>query len=425
MKWAKWMLVAVAVAVGMLFASVVWGAKVDHAAGNASSMRECVSESGRIKNLEKQLNRVENRLETYRRRQDSMLAEMDATWTNRFQLLDSELEARHSATLTKEINHLQKESRVSITNALALRKQVFFWVTLVFGAIVIASFVGVLIVVRKNNSEAHIALYCFEVALMVGVLALIGAGAFHLADRIIDLGAKGGNVQNITSPEANQAVLQAYEQLSNELGRWGALLGVLGTFFGLVFPVGAYLLQIKSVNREGEKILASTKNFIHGQQLDFAKKMQEMVDEKTCDLDAKVKAKVDEIWLEYARLQSDVTIKSFNLLTMAEADSNNKKSQIILFLHWIFDVSSVLQSLTRICDNKVQKTILKDLILEFKEAKKNKHLAALEKALIPAFRKASCAINIDVSSLEQQCPNEMRELKPFLLVCGLLRKEQD
>ena len=84
---------------------------------------------------------------------------------------------------------------------------------------------------------------------LVAILALICIGAFLLLNRIVDFGANGRPFYGITSPEANQAMLQAYEQLSNELARWGALIGVLGAFFGLVLPVGGYLLQVKAVER--------------------------------------------------------------------------------------------------------------------------------------------------------------------------------
>ena len=60
----------------------------------------------------------------------------------------------------------------------------------------------------------------------------------------------------------SDAVLEAYDQLNSELSRWFTVFAVLGTFFGLVLPIGGYLLQIKEAERKKEEIYSDIKSLI-------------------------------------------------------------------------------------------------------------------------------------------------------------------
>lgn len=51
------------------------------------------------------------------------------------------------------------------------------------------------------------------------------------------------------------SVVAAYESLSNELSSWMAIMGIFATVFGLLLPIGSYLLQRQSLKDEKEGIM--------------------------------------------------------------------------------------------------------------------------------------------------------------------------
>lgn len=60
----------------------------------------------------------------------------------------------------------------------------------------------------------------------------------------------------------DQAIVAAYESLSNELSSWMAIMGLFATVFGLVIPIGSYLLQQQSLSREKKELKDDVKDKI-------------------------------------------------------------------------------------------------------------------------------------------------------------------
>ena len=57
-----------------------------------------------------------------------------------------------------------------------------------------------------------------------------------------------------TVKDDDSSIVAAYESLSNELSSWLAIIGLFATVFGLVIPIGSYLLQRQSLNDEKEEL---------------------------------------------------------------------------------------------------------------------------------------------------------------------------
>jgi hypothetical protein len=53
------------------------------------------------------------------------------------------------------------------------------------------------------------------------------------------------------------SVVAAYESLSNELSSWMAIMGIFATVFGLLIPIGSYLLQRQSLKDEKADMMKS------------------------------------------------------------------------------------------------------------------------------------------------------------------------
>lgn len=54
--------------------------------------------------------------------------------------------------------------------------------------------------------------------------------------------------------KGDMSIITAYELLSNELSSWMAIMGLFATVFGLVIPIGGYLLQQRSLKEERDRI---------------------------------------------------------------------------------------------------------------------------------------------------------------------------
>ena len=99
--------------------------------------------------------------------------------------------------------------------------------------------------------------------------------AWHFMDKMVDVlkcGSRNQDVSLCTNGVSRSAitmnvsgvdnkvegsdlsVVAAYESLSNELSSWMAIMGIFATVFGLLIPIGSYLLQRQSLKDEKEVI---------------------------------------------------------------------------------------------------------------------------------------------------------------------------
>ena len=372
-----------------------------------------------LKGVEIQLGRVEERIEAYRRHQDSALAEMDATWTNRLHALENNIDACRESATQKEVESIRAQSQTILQKALkeaqsehdknsselrkrveSGRKGIIFWGLLVFGAIAAVALLVLCCVALFSKQVGNNLLYCIEVILLVAVLALISFGAFHLLSRIVDLGTSGCAMQAITSPERNEAVLQAYEQLSNELERWIALLGILGTFFGLVLPVGAYLLQLKAVNREEEKV-------------------EPLVQKKLKHFEEELGVQMQQSWKAFASMQYDENLKCFQNLREQPAPLPNAGQRTWLWVQWISSVIAVIQALLRVHNDAFARPKLKALIQELQGVQLLHDFAAMQEYFRNQYQNGTCQLEVGVDVLRRHCPDEMKELEELLNFFGI------
>lgn len=65
-----------------------------------------------------------------------------------------------------------------------------------------------------------------------------------------------GHIDEIPKPQdCSPSIMEAYESLSNELSSWMAIMGIFAAVFGLLIPLGSFLLQRQSLKDEREAIL--------------------------------------------------------------------------------------------------------------------------------------------------------------------------
>lgn len=83
----------------------------------------------------------------------------------------------------------------------------------------------------------------------------------------------------------NSAIIEAYDSLSNELSSWMAIMGIFATIFGLLIPIGSYLLQRQSLRDERESIMKE----VEKSRDDVFVKIQESVDRMPVNMAEKMK----------------------------------------------------------------------------------------------------------------------------------------
>ena len=83
----------------------------------------------------------------------------------------------------------------------------------------------------------------------------------------------------------NSAIIEAYDSLSNELSSWMAIMGIFATVFGLLIPIGSYLLQKQSLRDERESIMKE----VEKSRDDVFVKIQESVDKMPVNIAEKMK----------------------------------------------------------------------------------------------------------------------------------------
>lgn len=112
---------------------------------------------------------------------------------------------------------------------------------------------------------------------LVPIVVVISVLAFswHFMDNMIDVLKCGNRIQDASSctnglhqsaitmnvlgvdnkvDGSDLSVVAAYESLSNELSSWMAIMGIFATVFGLLIPIGSYLLQRQSLKDERENL---------------------------------------------------------------------------------------------------------------------------------------------------------------------------
>ena len=421
----SWLLAGCLVLLGMFFVSEV---RAEDAKGpELAPARKGAAQVARIDGLEEQLDRLEERLERYRQNQDKTKAELDGRWLQFADKVTSNISVRCDAVAQKEIKNFRKQSLSILDEQLKKaqakharsvkeirkcmegeRSKVIFWGIVVFCIIVGLALIVLCILAcfsKKQTSMWENVRYCFEMVLLIAVLAVIGCGSFHLLSRIVDLGAKESAILAITSPDCSMAVLQAYEQLSNELGRWCALFGVLGAFFGLVLPIGAHLLQIKTVKREEEKT---------------TRLIQENVKVSEKDIRKSLEVEVQKIWKEYADMQYLEDLKIFK--TLRDQSSVTKVSSVDSewsWFQWISGLLYVVQILNRLSDAIFVNKRIGSLVRMLKEAKTWKTFVVMSATIRKRFQGEIIQFEGGFDSLRKKSPDNMNQLESLLNEYGI------
>ena len=97
----------------------------------------------------------------------------------------------------------------------------------------------------ENPKRGH--LYIVESAFLIAIVLFLAWGTRDTVLKVVDSFQRD---KVVFSEDQDTAVLEAYDKLSNELNRWSVMFVALGAFFGLVLPIGAYLLQMKEIARK-------------------------------------------------------------------------------------------------------------------------------------------------------------------------------
>jgi len=121
-----------------------------------------------------------------------------------------------------------------------------------------------------------------SMAMLVSLVGLITLCSFMWVERVVGDCEQSRKIFRGELKEyrlsKSDAVLEAYDQLSSELSRWFAMFAVLGTIFGLVLPIGGYLLQMREIYRKGKEIgdrIDKNVQEYKGKIVDFERKIDE------------------------------------------------------------------------------------------------------------------------------------------------------
>ena len=114
------------------------------------------------------------------------------------------------------------------------------------------------------------------ITILVAIAFVVVLGfSWHFMDRMVDVLKCGNRIQNISlntndvhrssltsnsqgidnkEAEGRLSVVAAYDSLCNELSTWMSIMGIFAAIFGLLIPLGSYLLQRQSLKDERENI---------------------------------------------------------------------------------------------------------------------------------------------------------------------------
>ena len=111
---------------------------------------------------------------------------------------------------------------------------------------ILCGFVALIFSIRHEKIDAR-RIRVLESFILIATVLFLAHGTRETVLKLIE---RNTIPQGAFSADENKAVLQAYKQLSEELNRWFVMFVVLGSFFGIVLPIGSYLLQIKAVSQK-------------------------------------------------------------------------------------------------------------------------------------------------------------------------------
>lgn len=179
-----------------------------------------------------------------------------------------------------------------------------------------------------------------ESVFLIAIVLLLAWGTRDTVLKVVDSFQRD---KVVFSENQNKAVLEAYDKLSGELNRWSVMFVVLGSFFGLVLPIGAYLLQMKEIARKegavdekfaekeskwNEAISRIEMNIVEAR----GKLLQE--EERIRALSAKVKKDLREVW----RNQAITAHESLKLVAIELEGGNRKFADVNIreiYVPWI------------------------------------------------------------------------------------------
>lgn len=120
---------------------------------------------------------------------------------------------------------------------------------IVMGSVIIAVMGLVALIVGLCKCKNY-ALRLVESFILIATVLLLAFGTRETVLNLVDKNAS----KIVISGNKSKAVLQAYKQLSEEQSRWFVMFVVLGSFFGIVLPIGSYLLQIRAVSHKENEV---------------------------------------------------------------------------------------------------------------------------------------------------------------------------
>ena len=120
---------------------------------------------------------------------------------------------------------------------------------IVIGSIIVAVMGLIALIVGLCKCKNY-ALRLAESFILIATVLLLAFGTRETVLNLVDKNAS----KIVISGNKSKAVLQAYKQLSEEQSRWFVMFVVLGSFFGIVLPIGSYLLQIRAVSHKENEV---------------------------------------------------------------------------------------------------------------------------------------------------------------------------
>ena len=155
----------------------------------------------------------------------------------------------------------------------------------------------------SNNQESDTVKKVYAIGFIIIGVIVLGVSCYFMSS-MVEILKRGNRIQDVSSStnavcrsaavvlnvsgvdnkvdEGSLSMIAAYESLSNELSSWLAIMGIFVTIFGLVIPIGSYLLQQKSLNREKDDLkddIREMKEFVNGERKELKDDVQDRVKE--------------------------------------------------------------------------------------------------------------------------------------------------
>ena len=190
-----------------------------------------------------------------------------------------------------------------------------------------------------------------ESVFLIAVVILLAWGTRDTVLKVVDSFQRD---KVVFSEDQNKAVLEAYDKLSSEMNRWSVMFVVLGSFFGLVLPIGAYLLQMKEIARKEGAVDAK-----FAEEARQRKKSIETADLEIKKMRDEFRSDVGEVWQAQAIVQSESFYSVLRLLKKTSWESVGYESRrellttLMLFLRCLENTKLhdfVVQQLSRMTE---------------------------------------------------------------------------